>query len=285
MTRLRAAVLTLLAMLAFAGNSVLCRFALKYTATDPASFTAIRIASGAVVLWLVVRLRVGRVKPLGSWPSALALFVYAAAFSFAYVSLTAATGALLLFGAVQAVMIGHGLWRGERLRASQNAGLLLAIGGLIGLLMPGLSAPPLRGAVLMLAAGSAWGVYTLRGKGGGDPLRVTAGNFQRALAFTAVLSFTMLNRMSLDSMGIVYAVASGALASGIGYAIWYSALPGLKVTSAATVQLSVPVIAAVGGVAFLGEPLTLRMVLAAAAVLAGIALVIVQRQRAQPAAS
>lgn len=285
MTRLRAAVLTLLAMLAFAGNSVLCRFALKYTVTDPATFTAIRIVSGALVLWLVVRLRVGRAKPVGSWPSALALFVYASAFSFAYVSLTAATGALLLFGAVQAVMIGHGLWRGERMRTSQKAGLLLAIGGLIGLLMPGLSAPPLRGALLMLAAGAAWGVYTLRGKGGGDPLRVTAGNFQRALAFTAVLSLAMLNRMSLDGMGIVYAVASGALASGIGYAIWYSALPGLKVTSAATVQLSVPVIAAVGGVAFLGEPLTLRMVLAAAAVLAGIALVIVQRRRAQPAAS
>ena len=285
MSRLRVAVLTLLAMLAFAGNSVLCRFALKHTGTDPASFTAIRIASGAVVLWLIMWLRVGRAKPLGNWPSGLALFVYASAFSFAYVSLTAATGALLLFGAVQALMIGHDLWRGERLRGSQTAGLVLALGGLIGLLMPGLSAPPLPGALLMLAAGAAWGVYSLRGKGGGDPLRVTAGNFLRALVFAAVLSLSMLNRLSVDGMGVGYAVASGALASGIGYAIWYSALPGLKVTSAATVQLSVPVIAAAGGVAWLGEPLNIRLVLAAAAVLAGIALVIVQRRRALPAAS
>jgi len=279
MSRLRVAVLTLLAMLAFAGNSLLCRLALKHTAIDPASFTAIRIASGAMVLWLIVRVRDGRAKPLGSWPSALALFVYAAAFSFAYVGLTAATGALLLFGAVQATMIGHGLWRGERLRRSQKAGLVLALGGLVGLLMPGLSAPPLRGASLMLAAGAAWGVYSLRGKGTGDPLRATAGNFLRAAVFAAVLSASMLTRVSLDDAGVGYAVASGALASGIGYAIWYSALPGLKVTSAATVQLSVPVIAAAGGVAWLGEPLTVRLLLAAAAVLAGIALVIVQRQR------
>lgn len=280
MSRLRVAVLTFLAMLAFAGNSVLCRLALKHTAIDPASFTAIRIASGTVVLWLIVRLRVRRAKPLGSWPSALALFVYAAAFSFAYVSLPAATGALLLFGAVQATMIGNGLWRGERLRGSQKAGLALALGGLVALLLPGLSAPPLRGALLMLAAGAAWGVYSLRGKGGGDPLGVTAGNFLRALAFAAVLSFSMLNRLSLDGLGVGYAVASGALASGIGYAIWYSAVPGLNVTSAATVQLSVPVIAAAGGVAWLGEPLNVRLVLSAVAVLAGIALVIVQRPRA-----
>ena len=281
MSRPRVAVLTLLAMLAFAGNSLLCRLALKHTAIDPASFTAIRIASGAIVLGLIVRLRVGRTRALGSWPSAFALFVYAAAFSFAYVSLTAATGALLLFGAVQATMIGHGLWRGERLHRRQGAGLVLAGGGLVGLLLPGLSAPPLQGSLLMLAAGVAWGVYSLRGKGSGDPLRVTAGNFLRAVVFAAALSVTMLTRVSLDGLGVGCAMASGALASGIGYAIWYAALPGLKVTSAATVQLSVPVIAAAGGVALLGEPLTVRLVLAAAAVLSGIALVIVQRQRAQ----
>jgi drug/metabolite transporter (DMT)-like permease len=279
MSRPRVAVLTLLAMLAFAGNSLLCRLALKHAAIDPASFTAIRIASGALVLWLIVRVRIGRAKLLGSWPSAFALFVYAAAFSFAYVSLTAATGALLLFGAVQATMIGYGLWRGERLNGRQGVGLVLAGVGLVGLLLPGLSAPPLRGSLLMLAAGVAWGVYSLRGKGSGDPLRATAGNFLRAVVFAAALSFAMLARVSLDGLGVGCAIASGALASGIGYAIWYSALPGLKVTSAATVQLSVPVIAAVGGVALLGEPLTVRLVLAAVAVLAGIALVIVQKQR------
>lgn len=246
-------------------------------AIDPASFTAIRIASGAFVLWLIVRVRAGHATPLGSWPSAFALFVYAAAFSFAYVSLTAATGALLLFGAVQATMIGYGLWRGEHLNGRQGAGLVLAGVGLVGLLLPGLSAPSLRGSLLMLAAGVAWGVYSLRGKGSGDPLRATAGNFLRAVVFAAALGLAMLTRVSLDGLGVGCAIASGALASGIGYAIWYSALPGLKVASAATVQLSVPVIAAVGGVALLGEPLTVRLVLAAAAVLAGIALVVVQR--------
>ncbi len=279
MTRPRVAVFTLLAMLAFAGNSLLCRLALKHTTIDPASFTTIRIVSGAFMLCLIVRVRVGRVRLLGNWPSACALFVYAAAFSFAYVSLTAATGALLLFGAVQATMIGHGLWQGERLHRRQQAGLMLALGGLVGLLLPGLSAPPLRGSLLMLAAGAAWGVYSLRGKGSGDPLCVTAGNFLRAVVLAAALSVSMLNRVSLDGAGVACAVASGAVASGIGYAIWYSALPGLKVTSAASVQLSVPVIAAAGGVALLGEPLTVRLLVAAVAVLAGITLVIMQRQR------
>ncbi len=267
-------------MLAFAANSLLCRLALKHTTIDPASFTAIRIASGAVALWLILRVRVRRARSMGSWPSAFALFVYAAAFSFAYVSVTAATGALLLFGAVQATMIGHGLWRGERLNGRQVLGLMLAGVGLIGLLLPGLSAPPLWGSLLMLAAGVAWGVYSLRGKGSGDPLRATAGNFLRAVVFAAALSLAMVSRLSLDGLGIAYAMASGVLASGVGYSIWYSALPGLKVTSAATVQLSVPIIAAVGGVALLGEALTIRLVLAAVAVLAGIALVIVKRNRA-----
>jgi drug/metabolite transporter (DMT)-like permease len=266
-------------MLAFAGNSLLCRLALKHTAIDPASFTTIRIVSGTLMLGLILRLRVRHAKPSGSWRSAFALFVYATAFSFAYVGLTAATGALLLFGAVQATMIGNGLWRGERLSGIQKAGLVLALAGLVALLLPGLSAPPLPSAGLMLTAGAAWGVYSLRGKGGGDPLAMTAGNFLRALAFAALLSVSMLNRVSVDGMGAGYA-ASGALASGIGYAIWYSAVPGLNVTSAATVQLSVPVLAAAGGVAWLGEPLTVRLALSATAVLAGIALVIVQRARA-----
>lgn len=266
--------LTTLAMLAFAGNSLLCRAALQHTSIDASSFTVIRLISGALVLWLLVRLRSGRPAGRGNWGSALALFAYAAGFSFAYVSLPAATGALLLFGAVQATMIGVGLWRGERLRRWQIAGLVLALGGLLGLLLPGLSAPPLLGALLMLGAGVAWGVYSLRGKDSGDPLRVTAGNFARAVPMAMVMGLLTLNHATLDGAGVAYAVASGAVTSGIGYAIWYTALPGLKATHAATIQLSVPVIAAFGGIALLGEPLTLRLVLAAIAILGGIALVI-----------
>lgn len=286
MSHPRVIVLTLLAMLAFAGNSLLCRAAFHATRIDAASFTSIRIVAGALVLWLVVRLRDGFGKTresAGNWASALALFTYALAFSFAYLSLGAATGALLLFGAVQATMIGVGLVRGERLRGRQVGGLVLALAGLVGLLLPGLSAPPLRGSLLMLTAGMAWGVYSLRGKGGGDALRVTAGNFMRAVAFALGLALggAMLNRVSLDREGIFLAIASGALASGIGYAIWYTALPGLKTTSAATVQLSVPVIAALGGIALLGETPTLRFVLASVAVLGGIALVIAKGARAR----
>jgi drug/metabolite transporter (DMT)-like permease len=270
--------MTLLAMIAFAGNSLLCRLALKHTGIDPASFTAIRIVSGALALWLIVRLR-DHANPLaGSWPSALALFAYAAGFSYAYVSLPAATGALLLFGAVQATMISYGLWSGERLGLRQSAGLVCAFGGLAGLLLPGVSAPPLAGCLLMLGAGIAWGIYSLRGKGAGDPTLVTAGNFLRAVPLAVALTVISIPRLSVDRSGICYAVASGALASGIGYAIWYSALRGLKATSAATVQLSVPVIAAVGGIVFLGEAITLRLLIASAAILGGIALVIFHRQ-------
>lgn len=270
--------LTSLAMVAFAGNSLLCRQALKHTAIDPASFTAIRLISGALILWLLTRMKQSSPAGKGSWPSALALFAYAAGFSFAYVSLSAGSGALLLFGAVQATMIGYGLWKGERLRAFQTLGVLLALGGLVGLLLPGISAPPLLGAALMIAAGIAWGIYSLRGKGAGDPTRVTAGNFMRAVPITIILSLLMLDFASVDSAGFYYAVASGALASGLGYAIWYTVLPALRNTSAATVQLSVPVIAALGGIVFLGEPITLRLALASVAILGGIALVIVQKR-------
>lgn len=270
--------LTSLAMIAFAGNSLLCRQALKHTAIDPASFTAIRLISGALVLWLLVRMKQTRPVGEGNWPSAFALFAYAAGFSFAYISLSAASGALLLFGAVQATMIGYGLWMGERLRALQTLGVLVAFGGLVGLLLPGLSAPPLLGASLMIGAGIAWGIYSLRAKGAGDPTRVTAGNFIRAVPITVVLSVFSLKFATVDLAGFYYAVCSGALASGLGYAIWYTVLPALKNTSAASVQLSVPVIAALGGIVFLGEPVTLRLILASVAILGGIALVIVQKQ-------
>jgi len=235
------------------------------------------------MLWFVARMSRRTHTGRGNWLSASALFVYAAGFSFAYVSLPAATGALLLFGAVQATMIGHGIWAGERLLRLQFVGLVLALGGLVGLLLPGLSAPPLFGSVLMLGAGVAWGVYSLRGKGAGDPTRVTAGNFLRAVPIAAALSVLMYEGASLDSAGFWYAVSSGALASGIGYAIWYTALPALKATNAATVQLSVPVIAALGGILFLGEPVSLRLVLASVAILGGIALVILEKQHANGA--
>ena len=276
----RIIILTSLAMFAFAGNSLLCRAALKHTSIDAASFTTIRLISGALMLWLVVRVRSGTHSGSGNWLSAFALFVYAAGFSFAYVSLPAATGALLLFGAVQATMIVHGIWAGERMQKLQLLGLVLALAGLVGLLLPGLSAPPVIGSLLMLGAGVAWGVYSLRGRGAGDPTRVTAGNFLRAVPIAAALSVIMFDRISLDSAGFWYAVASGALASGIGYAIWYTALPALKAAKAATVQLSVPVIAALGGIVLLGEPLTLRLVLSSAAILGGIALVILEKRQA-----
>jgi len=283
MSNARIIVLTSLAMTAFAGNSLLCRAALIHTSIDAASFTTIRLISGALVLWLVVRIRQDAPAGAGSWLSAIALFVYAGGFSFAYISLPAATGALLLFGAIQATMIGYGIWSGERLFKPQLVGLFLAFGGLLGLLLPGLSAPPLHGSVLMLGAGVAWGIYSLRGKGVGDPTRVTTGNFLRAVPITVAMSLFMLGGLSLDTPGSWYAVSSGALTSGMGYAIWYTALPALKATSAATVQLSVPVIVALGGIIILGEPMTVRLVVASVAILGGVALVILQKQYADNA--
>lgn len=270
--------LTGLAMLAFAGNSLLCRAALKDTGIDAASFTSLRLLSGALVLWLIVVMRGNGSGGKGSWLSGLWLFIYAGAFSFAYLSLSAATGALLLFAAVQVTMIGHGLWAGERMRAVQWLGVCLAVGGLVGLLLPGVSAPPTLGAALMILAGVAWGLYSLRGRRGGDATRVTAGNFRYAVPFALLLSVLTAPQLALEPAGVGYALASGALASGVGYAIWYTALPFLKATSAATVQLSVPVIAAAGGVLLLGEPLGVRLVLASMAVLGGIALVILERR-------
>ena len=264
-------------MIAFAANSLLCRMALREAHIDAASFTLIRLASGAIMLWLIVRLRGGAVGRHGSWFSGFALFVYGAGFSFAYLTLPAAVGALLLFGAVQATMIGYGMWRGERLDVVQSAGLMLACVGLVGLMMPGLSAPPLGGAILMIAAGIAWGIYSLRGREKGDAIANTAGNFAQALPFVAALSLLMLPLVMVDANGCAYAIASGALASGLGYAIWYGALPLLSATSAAALQLSVPVLTALGGIIFLGEEISFRLVLACAAVLGGVALVTVVR--------
>lgn len=277
MSASRISLLTVLSLLAFAGNSVLCRIALKETSIDAASFTAIRLVSGALVLCLIAIFFRREQSGNGNWISAFALFVYAAAFSFAYLNLSAATGALILFGAVQATMIGHGLWSGDRFQKLQIVGLILALSGLVGLLLPGLSAPPLFASILMLASGAAWGVYSLRGKGAGDPTRVTAGNFLRATVFALPLLLVFRSNVNLDQVGVYYAIASGAIASGLGYAIWYSVLPQLKITNAATVQLSVPVIAAFGGILMLGEFITLRFMLAAIAILGGIALVLMSK--------
>jgi drug/metabolite transporter (DMT)-like permease len=268
---------TALAMVAFAGNSLLCRAALKDTAIDAATFSTIRMASGAIALWIIVRVRDGARPPEGSWLSAFWLVAYAIAFSFAYLTLTAATGALLLFGAVQATMIGAGLLKGERFTALQLGGVALALGGLAGLLLPGVSAPPPLGAALMLFAGLSWGFYSLRGRGAGDATRVTAGNFARAVPFAVLASILALARVSADTQGMLLAVASGAITSGVGYAIWYTALPHLKATVAATVQLSVPPIAALGAVLFLGESITLRLVACSVAILGGIAVVVTRR--------
>ena len=290
MSPIRIVLLVAVAMLAFAGNSLLCRMALKHTAIDPASFTSMRLLTGACMLWLVVRLEGGPRSAVkagtwgaGNWWSAGALFVYAAAFSFAYVSMSAATGALLLFGSVQATMIGYGVFRGERMRAPQLVGLALALAGLVALMLPGLAAPPLPSALSMMAAGVAWGVYSLRGKlvktkGVSSATQVTAGNFLRAVPMALGLSLLMLTHWVYDRNGLLLAAVSGALASGLGYAIWYHALPALKATQAATVQLSVPVIAALGGVLLLGEAITVPLVLASCAILGGIALVILEKK-------
>ncbi|MCC7051961.1 MAG: DMT family transporter [Gemmatimonadaceae bacterium] len=275
------AVLTTVALVAFAGNSLLCRLALARTPIDAASFTAIRLTAGAATLFLVLRTRRTERTPRGSWRSAMALFAYAAGFSFAYLHLTAGTGALLLFGAVQATMISVGLARGERLALPQAAGLLVACAGLVALVLPGLSAPPLGAAALMTCAGIAWGIYSLRAKDAGDATSATAGNFLRAVPMAALLLLVSGGPRTVDAAGVLYAVASGALASGLGYAIWYAALRSLRATTAATVQLSVPVIASAGGVMLLQEPVTLRLVLCGAAILGGVLVVVLSRARRQ----
>ncbi|MDN6860087.1 DMT family transporter [Pseudomonas sp. CAN2814] len=272
--------LTGLAMIAFAGNSILCRLALKATSIDAVSFTGIRIFSGALMLAVLLKLRRRVASEGGNWRAAAALFVYAAAFSYAYVQLDAGTGALLLFGAVQVTMILIGLLRGESLRGQALVGFLLALGGLLVQLLPSASAPPLAGALLMLLSGVAWGLYSLLGRQGSDPLAISTGNFVRAIAFAALLAAFFHADLRVDTLGVVYAVLSGAVASGIGYAIWYSALPGLSAIQGASVQLSVPILAALSGAVLLGEAISLRLALVSLAVLGGIALILLAKVRA-----
>jgi drug/metabolite transporter (DMT)-like permease len=274
----RALGLTAVAMLAFAANSILCRLALAQGLVDPASFTLVRIASGAFALWLILALKRQVRSVHGSWAGALALFVYASAFSFAYTALPAGTGALLLFGAVQVTMVATALVRGARLTLPQWFGFALALTGLAALLSPGAAAPPITGAALMIASGAAWGAYSLLGRGAVDPLASTAGNFMRALPLAVVaMAAAMMLGPKVEAMGLVYAVMSGALASGLGYWIWYAALRGLSPVQGASVQLSVPVLTALVGTIALGEAVTTRLSLCSITILGGIALVIVAR--------
>jgi drug/metabolite transporter (DMT)-like permease len=278
----RTLLLTTAAMIAFAANSLLCRAALLRLTIDAASFSSIRIVSGAFALWLILSLRNPPARLTGSWLSATALFGYVVLFSFAYHTLPAGTGALLLFAAVQITMIAWGFYTGERFNLAQWVAFLIASMGLVLILLPGLSTPSVSGSVLMLGAGFAWGVYSVRGRTSGDATSATAGNFIRAVPMTLLLSLAFLPQAKVDPIGAGYAAVSGAITSGAGYVIWYAALPGLTATTAATVQLSAPVIAASGGILLLGEAMTIRFVVSAVAVLGGIALVIANRTSTPP---
>lgn len=281
MTPSRIAALTIVAMLAFAANSLLCRVALERASIDAASFGALRLVSGSLMLAAIVHLRPGPARAARTdWFAAVMLWAYVACFSFAYLALAAGTGALILFGAVQLTMFAVGLWGGERFTATAWAGLALAVSGLVYLVLPGIAAPAPSSAALMAMAGVAWGIYSLRGRGSGDPVAASAGNFLRAAPLALALSVVFASSMHASSMGIALAIASGAITSGLGYVVWYAALPGLSALRAATVQLSVPPLAAFGGVLLLSEALSSRLLLASTAILSGVALVLFSRARA-----
>ena len=274
MTRIRLVALTALTMTAFAANSVLCRMALKETAIDAASFTALRLLSGAAILWLLMRWQ--NLSPLrhGNWRSALALFLYAATFSFSYRTINAGVGALMLFGAVQATMLTAGFIAGERMSKIQSAGFVGAIAGLLVLVSPSVAAPSLLDSILMLASGVAWGIYSLWGRGLPHPAAATAGNFLRAAPLSLGLMLLSLPWMHGDARGALYAVLSGALTSALGYVLWYRVLQHMRVMTASTVQLAAPVIAAIGGILLLDEALTRDLLIASLLILGGIWLVL-----------
>ena len=277
--------LTGFALVAFAANSVLCRLALGGATIDAASFTTVRLAAGACVLLLIGAV-VNKKPPAwhaGRFISALLLFFYAAAFSFAYINLSAGTGALILFGSVQATMLLAALGSGGRPRPAEWAGLALALCGLVYLVFPGLTAPPLASSTCMTIAGISWGLYSLRGRGAHDPLADTTGNFVLALPLAVAVNLLLLRDVHVSQTGVLLAVLSGALASGVGYVVWYAALRGLTATRAATVQLPVPVLAAVGGVLLLSEAVTMRLLLAALVILGGVGLALSGRARAAQA--
>ncbi|MGD9054886.1 MAG: DMT family transporter [Desulfobacterales bacterium] len=280
---LRTALLTALALIAFAANSVLCRLALGEAAIDAASFTTVRLVTGTLVLIVLVGAAGKTSKPndRGNWLSAFMLFLYAVTFSFAYISLNTGTGALILFGAVQATMIIFAVCRGERLRFWGWLGLFVALAGLTYLVFPGLAAPSPVGAALMAVAGISWGIYSLRGRGSLSPVAVTRDNFLRTTPFVLLISLIFMQNLHITLKGAFFAALSGGLTSAIGYVIWYAALRDHSATSAALVQLFVPVLAALGGVIFLFENLTVRLMLSSAMIIGGVALALTQRKNSE----
>lgn len=274
MNPLRLAAYTALTMLAFAANSVLCRLALKETSIDAASFTTVRILAAAMMLWLLMRWQTQSPLKHGSWRSALALFIYAATLSFAYRTIDTGAGALMLFGAVQVTMILAGYIAGERMSRLQIVGFAAALGGLVILVLPGVQAPSMLDSVLMLASGIAWGIYSLFGRGSANPAASTSGNFLRAAPLTIALSLVALPWLRLDAHGVLYAVLSGALTSALGYILWYRVLQHMRAMTASTVQLSAPVIAALGGVVLMNEAVTPNLLTATLLILGGIGLVL-----------
>ncbi|MGE7991522.1 DMT family transporter [Pseudomonas sp. NPDC089554] len=269
-----------LSLLAFAANSLFCRLALRDGAIDASSFTALRLGSGALFLACLVGFGQRRRRLRGSWAGALALLAYAWLFSIAYLQLQAGVGALILFGAVQVGMFAYGVLRGEPLQRRVVAGMAIAFAGLLALLLPGADAPPLSGALLMLLSGLAWAAYSLLGKGSSDPLADTAGNFLRSVPLLAAPLLLASDALSISQEGVLYALGSGVLASGAGYSLWYGVVRQLSAQQAATLQLSVPVIAAMGAVLLLGEPLSWRLSLASLVVLGGVALALLPHGQA-----
>lgn len=284
---MRTLLCTAFALVAFAMNSVLCRLALGKATIDAASFSTIRLGSGAAMLLLITAISKRKIfsTARGNWVSAILLFLYAVAFAFAYTSLSAGTGALILFGSVQATMIFAALRSGERPSLLEWAGLFLALIGLVYLMFPGLTSPSLTSSALMVIAGISWGFYSLRGRGAKDPLAQTTNNFVRALPLAIVVSLIMFSGNHVSTEGALLAVLSGALASGVGYVIWYTALRGLTATRAATVQLAVPVLAAVGGIVLLSENISLRLLLSATMILGGVGLTLVRRKHSAQTAT
>jgi drug/metabolite transporter (DMT)-like permease len=278
---------TIAALIAFAANSVLGRMALKDNAIDASSFTAIRLLSGALMLFILYTLfnskdqKNKQEKKAGNWKAPLMLFVYAITFSFAYISLDTGTGALVLFGAVQLTMIIASLISGHKLHKAEWVGIIVSFSGLAYLIYPTITTPSIFGFVLMGISGIAWGIYTLTGRGSVNPLRDTTINFSYTIPYVAILAIIMLPHIQISTEGIILAVLSGALASALGYTLWYIALAGLSATEAAVVQLSVPVIASIGGVVFLSESVTMRLIISCALVLGGILTVIIGRKNSK----
>lgn len=273
-------------MIAFAANSILCRIALGNELIDAASFTSIRLGSGAVMLILILYFKQAHQFSslsisLFNVKSSLALYMYAICFSIAYIEMSTGTGALILFGTVQLSMILFGIAKGEKSNAFAWSGIMLALGGLVYLVLPGINAPTPLSAALMTISGLAWAIYSLRGKSSTNPIADTTWNFVGTLPFIVITSLAFISSAQATTAGILLAIASGAIASGVGYVIWYAALPALTWTTAAIVQLSVPTIAAFGGVVFMSEPITYRLVFASIATLGGIAIVIYAKRPAK----